>query len=60
MLHTALLLSWKKNKLKEQWENHLSLPEQETGTVLVLKTEFNTASDFFSAMKLGDTILGYV
>jgi hypothetical protein len=57
---TALLLSWKKNKLKERWDNRLSLPEQETGTVLVLKTEFNTAWDFFSATKLGDTILGYM
>jgi len=56
----TLLLTWRRNKLKERWDNRLSIKEKETDAVLVLKTEFNTAWNFFGATALGDTILGYM
>ena len=56
----TLLLTWRRNKLKERWDNRLSQKEEETDAVLVLKTEFNTAWNFFGATALGDTILGYM
>ena len=55
-----LLRSWRKEKLKERWENRLSTSDRETGAVLVLKSEFNTAWEYFNARALGDTILGYM
>jgi len=54
----TLLLYWKKKKLKEWWTNRLSQTDKETDTVLVLKSEFNIAWDFFPAAALEDTTLG--
>ena len=57
--------SWLKKHYKERWEKRLNLSNQEAKSlddkaqVLVLKTKFNTAWNYFSASEFGDTILGY-
>ena len=54
-----LVLSWLKNKKEERWNNRLRDTPPARSDVLVLKTEFNTAWNYFNAKELGDTILGY-
>lgn len=56
-----LVANWVKKHLKERWEKRLS-EKDETRTesdVLVLKSQYNTAWNYFNAKELGDTILGY-
>jgi hypothetical protein len=55
----ALVRSWLKNKIKERWEKRLNIVPKDHVDVLVLKTEFNTAWNYFSASELGETVLGY-
>ena len=56
----ALCKYWIRQKIKERWENRLTVKPAEDNAVLVLKSEFNTAWEFFNATTLGDTILGYM
>jgi hypothetical protein len=50
---------WVKNNIKERWEKRLNITKPQHDAVLVLKSEFNTAWNYFSASELGNTILGY-
>jgi hypothetical protein len=52
---------WLKDNIASKWQNRLTVrkSEETSGTtqgVLVLKTEFNTTWNYFSARELGDTI----
>ena len=48
------------NKYKlEQWNKCLCKEVKETKEVLVLKTQFNTSWNYFSALQLSDHIFGY-
>ena len=52
--------SWTRNNLHQRWDNRLSVHEKpQHGGVLVLKSEFNTAWNYFNAKELGETIIGY-
>lgn len=55
-----LVLSWVKQYALERWnkrlETHVS---REPENVLVLKTEYNTAWNYFNAAELGNRIFGY-
>src|SRR6201999_3554912 len=50
---------WTKDHIQERWEKRLIVNNQETADVLVLKSEFNTAWNYFNATELGNTILGF-
>lgn len=54
-----VLSSWLKNNIAERWNNRLRESSREGAEVLVLKSEYNTAWNYFNASELGDTILGY-
>lgn len=54
-----IVLKWLRDNLHERWDKRLSFREATPGGVLVLKTEYNTAWNYFSAKELGDTILNY-
>ena len=48
------------NKYKqERWSKRLSEETKETHEVLILKTQFNTTWNYFSALQLSDHIFGY-
>jgi len=52
-----------KDNFTKRWDNRISVNnndvEREHSDVLVLKSEYNTAWNYFSARELGDTVLGY-
>ncbi|KAJ2983865.1 hypothetical protein NUW54_g10588 [Trametes sanguinea] len=52
---------WTKRYLMERWEKRLSesTGDATSSDVLVLKSTYNTAWNYFSAKELGDEILGY-
>lgn len=58
-----LVYKWTKDYFTKRWENRLVENQQETNRtddgVLVLKSNFNTAWNYFSAKELGDTIFQY-
>jgi len=57
-----LVLKWMKDNFKVRWEKRISVSsnaEHEHNDVLVLKSSFNTAWNYFSAHELGDVVLGY-
>ena len=54
-----LVINWTRSNMKERWQKCLTDNRREHEGVLVLKSEFNTAWNYFSAKELGDTILGY-
>ena len=54
-----LINAWLKNNIQERWEKRLNDSRPHTDGVLVLKSEFNTAWNYFSATELGNTILGF-
>ena len=54
-----LVYSWLKKNITERWSKRLNEEKRVPDEVLVLKTEFNTAWNFFSARELGETVLGY-
>ena len=54
-----LVYKWLKDNITERWNKRLYVRPQNNTEVLVLKTEFNTAWNYFNATKLGDTILGF-
>jgi hypothetical protein len=51
--------SWTKNNIEEQWNKCLNDNKGQRDQVLVLKSEFNTAWDYFNASELGKTILDF-
>ena len=55
----ALVTSWLRNNIEERWAKRLNDTPPVQTDVLVLKTEFNSAWNYFNAKELGDTILGY-
>jgi hypothetical protein len=54
-----LVVHWTRSNITTRWQNRLSDNKREHEDVLVLKSEFNTAWNYFSATELGDTVLGY-
>ncbi|KAH7916986.1 hypothetical protein BV22DRAFT_990151, partial [Leucogyrophana mollusca] len=51
---------WLQNNIKERWEKRLDVSQQgQPADVLVLKTEYNTAWNYFNAKDLTDTMFGY-
>jgi hypothetical protein len=57
-----LLNSWLKLNITKRWENRLrvaSKSDENAETLLVLKTEFNTAWDYFSVHKLKEVLFEY-
>ena len=57
-----LVYSWMRDNIAERWKKRLDESregERQHADVLVLKSEFNTAWNYFSARELGDTVLGY-
>jgi len=54
-----LVTNWTRSNIGQRWQNRLSDNRREHGNVLALKSEFNTAWNYFSAKELGDTVLGY-
>ena len=55
-----LIKSWFKKYTAERWNKRLNEAQKSSvQEVLVLKSEFNTAWNYFSASQLGDTIIGY-
>ena len=51
--------SWTKNNIQERWNKRLHDNKGQRDQVLVLKSEFNTAWDYFNASELGKTILDF-
>jgi len=51
--------SWTKNNIQERWNKRLNNNKGQCNQVLVLKSEFNTAWDYFNASELGKTILDF-
>lgn len=56
-----LINSWVKKYLRERWEKRLSEKNVtcDAEGVLVLKSQYNTAWNYFNAKELGEVILGY-
>jgi hypothetical protein len=55
-----LVYKWLSDHIRERWNKRLSvLNERAPDEVLVLKTVYNTAWNYFSARELGETVLGY-
>jgi hypothetical protein len=54
-----LIVNWTRNNIATRWQNRLSENRREHEDLLVLKSQFNTAWNYFSATELGDTVLGY-
>ena len=55
-----LVNSWMRNNIRERWNNRLHIHKSsEHVDVLVLKTEFNLAWNYFNANELSKTIFGY-
>ncbi|KIK72662.1 hypothetical protein PAXRUDRAFT_21728 [Paxillus rubicundulus Ve08.2h10] len=52
--------SWLRSNIQERWNKRLNLHHRESVDVLVLKSEFNTAWNYFNAHELGETIIGYM
>jgi hypothetical protein len=55
----TVCLKWYNQYAKVRWENRLITAERSSAEVLVLKTSFNTAWNYFSASELGDTVISY-
>jgi hypothetical protein len=54
-----LVVTWLKKYSASCWDKRLSEVKQERTEVLVLKSEFNEAWNYFSAKELGNTIIGF-
>ena len=54
-----LVVQWLSNNIKERWGKRLNTESRDSPDVLVLKTEYNSAWNYFNATELGNTILGY-
>ncbi|EMD30450.1 hypothetical protein CERSUDRAFT_101163 [Gelatoporia subvermispora B] len=55
--------SWREKNIKERWEKRLAVTsnvaDEVSSGVLVLKSEFNTAWNWFNARELGETVTNY-
>ncbi|SJL14684.1 uncharacterized protein ARMOST_21582 [Armillaria ostoyae] len=56
-----LVCKWTRDNTQERWDKRIAIAvdRPEAQDVLVLKSVYNTAWNFFSAKELGDTVLGY-
>ena len=54
-----IVLYWTKINMREKWEKCLNETPQQHEAVLILKSEFNTTWNYFSASELGSTILDF-
>ena len=54
-----LVARWTRDNITTRWQKRLTVTERDADEVLVLKTVFNTAWNYFSAKELGETVLGY-
>lgn len=55
-----LVYYWLKDNFTKRWNNRLTVKDQsDAADVLVLKTSFNTAWNYFNAHELGERVLGY-
>jgi hypothetical protein len=55
-----LVMHWMRDNFSKRWENRLTIRNKGGhDDVLVLKSEFNTAWNYFNSHELGDTVLGY-
>ena len=54
-----LVSHWLKDNITERWNKRLSVVKVDKPEVLVLKSKFNTAWNYFNATELGNNILGY-
>ena len=51
---------WLYSNLSKRWDERLAIkPANESADILVLKTQYNLAWNYFNAHQLGDTIFGY-
>ena len=51
---------WLYSNLSRRWDNRLAdKPAPESADILVLKTQYNLAWNYFNSHQLGDTIFGY-
>ena len=57
---SELVNKWLKNNVTDRWQKRLDNKESndDTQDVLVLKTTYNTAWNYFSARELGETVIG--
>jgi hypothetical protein len=57
---TDYVNKWLKDNISERWNQRLDTKSQNNDAegVLVLKTTYNTAWNYFSAKQLGDTVIG--
>nr|GAT48941.1 predicted protein [Mycena chlorophos] len=58
----VLVERWTRDNILERWSKRLNVHkanQDEPGEVLVLKSTFNSAWNYFSSKELGDTILGF-
>jgi hypothetical protein len=53
------VINWTRSNIVKCWQKCLADNRRVHDDVLVLKSEFNTAWNYFSAKELGDTVLGY-
>ena len=54
-----LVFHWLKDNITERWNKQLSVIKVDKLEVLVLKSKFNTAWNYFNTTELGNNILGY-
>ena len=54
-----LVLHWLKDNITERWNKRLNIINVDKLEILVLKSKFNTAWNYFNATELGNNILGY-
>lgn len=55
-----MVSKWTKENFATRWQRRLDdTVKSDASDVLVLKSEYNTAWNYFSAKELGDTVLGY-
>jgi len=56
-----LIKNWTRLNITVRWSNRLvnREPKEQLGNLLVLKSSFNTAWNYFNAHELGDTVIGY-
>jgi hypothetical protein len=50
---------WLRTSAQERWTKKYTARSRDSTNVLVLKSEYNLAWNYFSARELGDTVIGY-
>lgn len=57
---SLLVENWLKQNVADKWAKRLNTqPKNDTNDVLVLKSVYNTAWNYFSARELGETVMGF-